>query len=164
MRARTLLGLVIAAAFAAPSVLAADHGAGARFHATTSLQTSLGFDPTCAGLAIAANGGVIGTELGAGAWSGHECLDFVQRPGTILVHGSATVTAADGSRLFLTYDVVTPFDPTGAIHATGTYAISGGTGRFAGATGSGTTNAEASAVTFTASDVLDGTIRLADGS
>jgi hypothetical protein len=161
MRTSAWCLLVAVAAIAAPAATAADHGTGARFHAETSLQTSLGFDPTCPGLAVAATGTVMGTELGAGGWSSQECLDFLSRPGTILVHGAAVLTAADASRLFLVYDVSTPFDPSGAIHATGTYTITGGTGRFAGATGSGTTIANASAVTFTANDVLDGTIRLA---
>lgn len=52
----------------------------------------------------------------------------------------------------------------GTATATGTDEINGGPGRVAGATGSGTTNAEANAVRFTPSDILDGTIRLADDS
>jgi hypothetical protein len=146
-----------ALAFAGAAV-GADHGAGARFHTTTNLQTSLAADPACPGLALAASGTATGTEIGEGRWESRECLDFFREPGVILVHGAAAVTAADGSVLRLVYDVSAPADPSGAIHAAGTYTVTGGTRRFDGATGSGATVAIASAVTFTAHDELDGTI------
>jgi len=163
-KARRCLVTVAVAAVAlsaAATAPAADHGAGARFHVVTNLHTSLASDPTCFGLAVTAAGGVSGTHIGNGDWVSGECLDSFSRPGIILVHGHGVITAADGDQLFVDYDVTTPVpDATGAIHASGTYTIVGGTGRFAGSTGSGTTVADGNVFAFTATDTLDGTIHL----
>lgn len=71
-----------------------------------------------------------------------------------------TLTAANGDTVVLEFVVATIFLPSGATFA-GTYIVTGGTGRFAGATGSGSASGSA---TFTGpsngvgSFAVDGTI------
>ena len=58
-----------------------------------------------------------------------------------------TYTGASGDSVFQTvHDTICPTSTPGAFHLTGSFTVTGGTGRFTGASGSGTVSA---AVTFT---------------
>jgi hypothetical protein len=58
-----------------------------------------------------------------------------------------TYTGASGDSVFLTvHDTICPTSTPGAFHLTGSFVVTGGTGRFTDAKGSGTVNAS---VTFT---------------
>ena len=63
----------------------------------------------------------------------------VSCPGGFANKNVETLTAANGDKLMLTgpHDVGCPIRP-GVVHGTGDWTVTGGTGRFAGATGQGT--------------------------
>lgn len=157
--------VVLTAALAgagAAAVPAADHGAGARFRVTATFTATLvGVEPC--GFRVIASGTATGTHVGNGTWSQSECVALVFDPVTgapkVHVVGEGRITAANGDVLVVDYDALTdPPDAHGEIHPRGTFAIVGGTGRFAGSTGSGTL-----AVDGIANDgetaAFDGTIR-----
>jgi hypothetical protein len=81
-----------------------------------------------------------GTHIGVGTWSSFETVNFCTSPGVGDVVGEFTLTAANGDQIVGTYQtIVIVSDAT--IAASGTYEITGGTGRFEDATGSGTIDA-----------------------
>jgi hypothetical protein len=126
----------VASAVALP-VLAADHGAGARFSATASFNATFGGGPVCA-LQVTASGTAQGTHVGTSLWTDSETLDPCSLFPNVHVVGDGVLTAANGATLLIHYDMVTPFpDATNQIHPRGTFTITGGTGRFDGATGGG---------------------------
>jgi hypothetical protein len=77
-----------------------------------------------------------GTELGAFT----QTLDYVISYDLVDFAGTATITAADGSRLFLSFVGTEPGFAAQAFPTpfSGTFTITGGTARFAGASGQGT--------------------------
>jgi hypothetical protein len=112
------------------------------------------FDFTAAGHA---------TMLGAWTNSGSAAID----PATGLVSGRVTFVAANGDRLraAIGNGVLTP-QADGTFHGTATFTITGGTGRFAGATGTLTmdltqTPVDATHQTFVFT--LDGAVTLTHG-
>jgi hypothetical protein len=153
------LALTVALAGAgAAATTAADHGAGARFHVTaTFLANQPVFDPPCL-LHVISNGTATGTQIGLGQFLQDECLDPVSQAPKVHVVGEATFIAANGDRLIAAYDATTDL-PTPEVHPRGTFDIVGGTGRFAGATGSGSLTVDGIAG-GPETAVFDGTIRL----
>ena len=75
------------------------------------------------------------THLGRAAQSGNLTLQLPIAPGVFPGSGSVTITAANGDKL--TFDYTGLLDPSTGV-GRGTFNFTGGTGRFAGATGSGT--------------------------
>jgi len=132
-RGRSLLVLITvaaAAAFAAPAVL----GAGPNFDVVSHGTVTFGFPPTCAGVFITETGTSAGTHIGgSGLFAAEECA------GATAI-GQATITATNGDRLTLNYQTTnSTIDlSTGDFQDAGTFQFTGGTGRFAGASGSGT--------------------------
>lgn len=84
------------------------------------------------------------THLGRFTWVSVEYVDFHTIPGGVAVEGSFTMTAANGDRLFGEYTTTGFPDEAGDLIIHGNYQFTGGTGRFAGATGSGDIDAIAS--------------------
>jgi hypothetical protein len=77
----------------------------------------------------------LGLFQGASNETGH----FTDVPGQLEIVGSFTLTAANGDQVFGTYSTTAVIDAAaGLVHFDGPYVITGGTGRFANATGSGT--------------------------
>lgn len=154
--------LGVAATFllvAAAPATAADQGAGAAFQIQASYNAVPTPDAACGGLRVVASGSAIGTDIGTGAWNDTECAAF--SADGIVIDGNLVLTAADGAQLFVTYHAVTAFpDATGAIHPAGTFTITGGTGRFASATGGGTLAADANVAGPATTATLAGTIVL----
>lgn len=85
-------------------------------------------------------GDVRGNHIGAGTWSSFETVDFCADPAVGDVVGEFTLTAANGDQIFGIYSTVV-LTGDGTIAASGTYEITGGTGRFENATGTGTVDA-----------------------
>lgn len=84
---------------------------------------------------------------------------------TLSAKASASLAAADGSMLFLEgTGQGTPTDVPGVVSIAETYMITGGTGRFAGATGNVTVERLINRATLTSSGTIRGTIMLHKGS
>jgi hypothetical protein len=77
------------------------------------------------------------TYLGHFEWESEEFADFCATPGGVAVLGSFVMTAANGDELYGVYTTLGEFDAAGNLIIHGTYEFDGGTGRFAGASGSG---------------------------
>ena len=77
------------------------------------------------------------THLGAFTWADVEYADFAAIPGGVAVVASFAMTAANGDQLYGTFTSVGDFDEEGNLVIHGSYRFTGGTGRFADATGSG---------------------------
>jgi hypothetical protein len=106
---------------------------------------------------------VHGTHIGKGTFSGFSTVSGL---GTCGVSGApfvstATLTAANGDTINLTASGTVCMAPSGTVVATATYTITGGTGRFSTATGSGTTRTDSdfsSGIPGTFTGTVDGTI------
>lgn len=99
---------------------------------------------------------VTNTETGTGTaehmgkvtWSSTEVANFCvdpSNPTTAAVTGTMVITAANGDQVTQSYTTTVNADfGAGTLTATGSYQVTGGTGRFAGATGGGTVNVSGS--------------------
>ena len=89
------------------------------------------------------------SHLGKVTLSTTETLDFVTTPGTLLVQdGRMVMVAANGDELRWAYEGTgSAPDEQGVSTLTGIFLVTGGTGRFADATGSGTFTGTGNAVT-----------------
>lgn len=97
------------------------------------------------------------THLGRYTISYHALLNIP----TLSATGSATVVAADGSSLFGEgTGQGTPTGAPGIVSIVETYTITGGTGRFDGATGTFTVERVLNRATLTSSGTISGTIVL----
>jgi hypothetical protein len=77
-------------------------------------------------------------HMGAIAWQSHEVVDVCANPEGADVIGEFVLTAADGDRVTGTYQTLAQLDfGAGEVRALGTFQITGGTGRFADASGQG---------------------------
>lgn len=84
-------------------------------------------------------------HMGAIAWASSETVNFCSNPDGADVTGQFTFTAANGDELTGTYVTLAhPDFAAGIITFSGEWTITGGTGRFAGASGSGTLSGEGS--------------------
>lgn len=83
------------------------------------------------------------THLGLFTWADVEFADFDEVPGGVAVVASFTMTAANGDRLFGTFTSTGYFADAETLVIHGSYLFTGGTGRFADATGSGDIDASA---------------------
>jgi len=84
-------------------------------------------------------------HLGKITWESDEVVHLGPAPGQGVVQGEITLTAADGDQVFATYQTVADFDfVNNMVTALGRFEITGGTGRFRGATGEGVIAAEGS--------------------
>ena len=84
-------------------------------------------------------------HLGAITWVSHETVDVCSDPAGGIVSGQITLTAANGDQLSGEYHAVAILDfVAGQVTANGQLQFTGGTGRFAGASGSGVISAQGS--------------------
>jgi hypothetical protein len=89
-------------------------------------------------------------HLGKVTWSSTEVVNFCvdpEDPTLAAVSGQMVIIAANGDHLTLSYSTTVRADfSAGTLTASGTFTITGGTGRFADATGGGTLTATGSLV------------------
>ena len=112
-------------------------------------------DPTPTSIVVTTNGTGTATELGQFSFSQRVTVSFATSTST----GTAHWVAANGDSLETT--IAGSGQPTGTpgeINITEEHTITGGTGRFAGAQGRFSVDRVASAITFTTSGSINGTI------
>jgi len=83
------------------------------------------------------------THLGQFTWADIEYADFCAIPGGVGVVATFTMTAANGDNLYGEFTSVGHFADAATLVIHGSYQFTGGTGRFADATGSGDIDASA---------------------
>ena len=87
-------------------------------------------------------------HMGKVTWSSTEVANFCvdpSNPATAAVTGTMVITAANGDQVTQSYLTTVNADfGAGTLTATGTYQVTGGTGRFSGATGGGTVDVSGS--------------------
>jgi hypothetical protein len=134
----------------------------AMFEAHFGVVETTAPDPVCRGLRIRHTGSGMATHFGKATWSGGECADFLATPGRVhLRDGRGVLTSASGDRLHVSYEADGNLPSlAGDVHVTGPFTITGGTGRFSGATGSGTLTADANAFRPDATIDMTGTLSL----
>jgi hypothetical protein len=100
------------------------------------------------------------SHLGNATWESTETANFCTNPEGVDVVGEFTLTAANGDKVFGTYTTLLhPNFETQTLSASGQYVVTGGTGRFDGATGGGLIVATGSlAPPFGVTGAMNGTI------
>ena len=83
------------------------------------------------------------THLGAFTWASVELVNFKDFPPRVSVVATFTMTASDGDELIGEYTTVGLANDEGNLDILGVFFFTGGTGRFAGATGGGLLQATA---------------------
>jgi len=83
------------------------------------------------------------THLGGFTWASVESVNFKNFPPEVAVEATFTMTAADGDELFGEYTTIGLANDEGNLDILGVLSFTGGTGRFAGATGGGVLQATA---------------------
>lgn len=101
------------------------------FHGTYQTTTTI-VDPTPPDQEIMVQGTGTATHLGR---STLDSYSYIDRP-TNQFHGTATLTAANDDELHMTFYGSTTYPGDGTVFIERHYTITGGTGRFAGASGS----------------------------
>lgn len=82
------------------------------------------------------------SHMGTIEWQSHEVVDICTNPDGADVVGQIVLTAANGDQVTGTYQTLAYLDfVAGQVRALGTFQITGGTGRFAGASGTGVISA-----------------------
>ena len=116
-------------------------------------------DVACHGLHATSAGTASGTPAISGRWADAECIDLLAAPGSITVRdGTFAVTTSSGA-LFGTYHATAGLPDLHLMaHPVGQFTIVGGSGDFAGSTGSGTISAAVNMITENAVGDLVGTL------
>jgi hypothetical protein len=103
------------------------------------------------------------THLGRATFVAYPVINFTVPP-PFPLSGTQITTAANGDELFASFvGHSTPPDPTGTTYITTTHTVTGGTGRFAGATGTLVGTAVAHQGNPNGTSTLEGTILLKQG-
>lgn len=160
MRTRSRLCISAILALGASLALVAPAAAHTKpFKADFTLQAS--FVPASPGIFLGSTSGAgHASHLGRVTATSTEVLDFTASPGRLTVRdGRLVMVAANGDELHWSYGGGGPLpDANGNTPITGTFVITGGTGRFAGASGGGIAKGVASVVTNIVSLSYRGTI------
>jgi hypothetical protein len=131
-------------------ILGLTAGAGASPHFRPFSATLDGFagpmptaDPCV--LANAEHGTGNARHMGSITWVSNETVNLCSNPAGGDVVGQLTITAANGDLVNFSYQTLAHLDfSTNEVSASGNWAITGGTGRFAGASGHGVITANGS--------------------
>ena len=157
---RILTTMIAAAAVATAAATPAVASPNTKFRGQFAVVETITPDALCGGFRVSHTGSGSATHLGKATWSATECVDLLANPGRAHVRdGRAVLTSANGDTLQLSYeaDGALP-DAAGNVHVTGPYEVTGGTGRFEGATGGGTLTGDANVNTAIAQIDLTGTL------
>jgi hypothetical protein len=116
---------------------------------SSGVATTVGFDPVAGIVYVHGEATGTATHLGYFTFTGNVEIHLSAGNPFGIVLGTATITAANGDKLFLTSGGV-GIDTT---HGLGTFTVVGGTGRFQGATGT-----YQQIITFAATGIVEGSI------
>ncbi|WP_055600720.1 hypothetical protein [Streptomyces aureus] len=151
-----------AAVTAATAVLITSGTAGVTFAAETDRAAAsvVAYDPSvnstanfavvatthpdtvgCNGYKVTGTGTASGKPTTGGTWTQDEVACTATIPGKYDIKGTATLTESDGDKLFISYELSAPLTSDTMVYPSGTFKITGGTGNYAFATGSGKMNA-----------------------
>ena len=116
---------------------------------TTSLemyaryQATMTPDPSCTMLLVDSKGHVSGTPAD-GTWTDHECVNEVAHPGVLTIDGNATIDEGNENKMFIRYHATASIVPSlpARLRPSGTFTVTGGTGRYARAIGGGSVTAD----------------------
>jgi len=144
---RTLLSALAAVVLTAPPMAMA--ATTTPFKADITAQASFAETPVPGVFTVTTSGVGYASHLGKVTLSTSETLDFVTTLGTLVVRdGRMVMVAANGDELRWSYEGTgSPPDEEGVSALTGIFLVTGGTGRFADATGGGTFHGTGNAVT-----------------
>ena len=146
LRGASRLGVVAAAVAVACWLTALAAGAPPQpppnFKVSTSGPVGFGVDPVACpgGFVITASSPASGSHIGGkGTFEASECATPDYTTGINHVDGEGVFTSTDGARIFFHYGGTSPLPDiaTGVISEQLAFSITGGTGRFAGASGGG---------------------------
>jgi hypothetical protein len=143
---RRLLAVAVAVALMVPPGVGANDGETRPFRMVLQGHASPDFPPEGCFLTNSESGTGIALHLGALTWASNEIVNFCAEGGPV-VEGEFVLTAADGDQLFGHLRTIAQFDfVTNQITFSGTWQITGGTGRFQGASGEGELSGQGSLV------------------
>jgi hypothetical protein len=130
------------------------------FKAAFTATQVVAVDPSrCPGLLVLIDGRGHGTHVGSFTTAQSHCIDPGGADPLAFTDGSFTFTTADGERLIGTYSGrLLPTSTPGVFSLDGTASFEGGTGRFAGASGTATATGVLNLNTGEAMVFLDGVI------
>lgn len=119
------------------------------FKSDITAQASFAETPVPGVLTVTGSGVGHASHLGNVTVSTAETLDFVTSPGSLVIRdGTMVMVAANGDELHWAYEGAGSLPDAQGISAfSGTFLVTGGTGRFADATGSGTFHGTGSTIT-----------------
>ena len=148
---RTLVAALALVLLTAPAVATA--ATPTPFKSDFTAQASFAETPVPGVFTVTTAGVGHASHLGKITLSTSETLDFATSPGTLLVlDGQSVMVAANGDELYWAYEGTGSLpDEHGNSVLSGTFVITGGTGRFSDATGGGTFQGSGNAVTGVAS-------------
>ena len=127
------------------SVLLSAQGESRPFSVALDGHASPAFQPDGCTIINDEQGTGHANHLGRITWQSHETVDVCSNPDGGVVVGQITITAANGDLVTGTYETLANLDfAAGQVTALGHFEITGGTGRFANATGHGIISATGS--------------------
>ncbi|HEX6598534.1 MAG TPA: hypothetical protein VF034_04370 [Gemmatimonadaceae bacterium] len=155
--------LPTASRMTASSAASSDRSPSVRFRLVLTGNANPDFSQGPCNVTNTESGTGIAEHMGKVTWSSTEVANFCvdpSDPATALVTGTMIVTAANGDLVTQSYTTTVNADfGAGTLTATGNYVVTGGTGRFTGATGGGTVDVTGSlAPPFGVSGTFAGTI------
>ncbi|MFF1506443.1 hypothetical protein [Streptomyces sp. NPDC058326] len=91
----------------------------------------------CDGYVVKGAGTATGRPISSSTWSQDEVACTATIPGKYDIKGTATMTEADGDKLTISYALTAPLTSDTMVYSSGTFKITGGSGNYQFATGSG---------------------------
>jgi hypothetical protein len=118
-------------------------------------------DPACDGLRNVSTGTISGAPFGRSGWSSVGCIDAAAEPGVLTIRDATFVISAKNGKIYGVYHAHASLpSSSGHIYAWGPFQITKGTGRYAGARGSGIAGSDGNIVAANARLELSGSLML----
>lgn len=143
---RALLPIAAAALAAALLAVPATGATPSKpFRGTVKEASTFSIDPACGGgFRTTWSGSGHMLHMGRVTATGSDCVSFDSSGVAHVTDGRMVMIAANGDTVEVSYAVAGPPSPDGVYHLDGTFTVTGGTGRFEGASGGGAGHSEAS--------------------